>query len=71
MHGGLHCRSANPSQGRDLFDRKIANPVTLDLECDDAENRPLAFGVMVPEVVRQRAGAAERPPPIARSFSVG
>ena len=50
MQGGLHRRSTDACERRNLVVRQIANPVVLHLANEDAEHRTLAFGVMVAKI---------------------
>ena len=50
---GLHGGPADPCERPNLVDRKVAIAVVFDLTRDDAENRALAFGVIVAQRVRQ------------------
>jgi hypothetical protein len=54
LHGG----AANAGPGRDRLDRQIANAMMLYFAGDDAQDRPLTLGVVVPQVVREDAGTA-------------
>lgn len=58
MQGGLHGGAADSGLCGERVDRVIAETITLDLKGDDTQDRALAFGVVVPQIVRERAGAA-------------
>jgi hypothetical protein len=70
MHCCLYCRSANTCERGDFVDRQIANAMTLDLASHDAKDCPLAFGVVVPEIVGQCARPAEHPASIPRRLAI-
>jgi hypothetical protein len=44
--------------------------MTLYLKRDDAQDGSLALSIVVPQIVRQRAGTTERPPAVARCLPV-
>jgi hypothetical protein len=71
VHGGLDCGSADTSDGRNLVDRPIADTVTLYLKRHYTQDSSLPLSVVVPQIVRKRAGTAERAPAVARSLPVG
>src|SRR5450759_1451354 len=70
VHRSLYRGAAHASERGDLVDREVANAIAFDLASDDAEHRSLAFGVVVPEVVRERAGAAEHSSAVPRCPSI-
>jgi hypothetical protein len=70
VHGSLDCGSADTSDGRNLVNRPIAHTMTLYLKRDDAQDGSLALSIVVPQIVRQRAGTTERPPAVARCLPV-
>jgi len=61
MHGRLNRSPADACESGDLVYRKVADAVALDLAGNDAQHRPLAFGVVVPEIAGQDARPAEHP----------
>jgi hypothetical protein len=71
VHGSLDCGSADTSDGRNLVDRPVAHTVTLYLKRHDAQDSSLDLSVVVPQIVRQRARTAKRPPAVARCLPVG
>jgi hypothetical protein len=71
VHCGLDRGSADTSDGRNFVDRPITDAMTLYLERHDAQDSSLALSVVVPQIVRQRAGTAERAPAVARCLPVG
>lgn len=61
MHCRLHCCPAHAGKRCDLVDWKIADTMAFDLAGNDAQNGTLPFGVMLPQIVRERTRAAKRP----------
>jgi hypothetical protein len=54
----LHCCSAHAGERSDLVNWQVAYPMPLDLERDNAKDRSLSFGVVMPKVVRHDRGSA-------------
>jgi hypothetical protein len=71
VQGVLNRRPTDARERRNFIDGKVANATTLDLPSDDAQNRPLALGIVMSEIDRQCAGSTEHPAPVSRCFTVG
>jgi len=56
--GVLHGRATNAGERTDLVDWQVARALALYFASDDAQHRPLTFGIMVPEIARQCARSA-------------
>ena len=71
MHGGLNGGTAYAGEGCYFVDWKVADTVPLNFASNDAQDSALALSVVMPETVRQRAGTAQHPATVSRSFTIG
>jgi hypothetical protein len=73
VHGVLNGGSPDAGAVGDLIDRQLANSLSFDLACDNAEHGALALGVEMTHRIGKRARTAKQPLAIAtlEAFLIG
>ena len=70
VHGVLHHGPTDAREGSNLVDGQIADAVMFDFPCYDAQHGALAFGVMMPKMMREHGRSAEHPASVPRCLTI-